>query len=75
MEGNPLSIPRLEDPCLWIQGSLFSLPRGPFLVCRYQPGQTAASRGPAPGSAGRTRQVPDLPAPCPRVGGELDHME
>ncbi len=34
MGGNPLSIPRLEDPCPWIQGvpfqlaagSLFSLP-------------------------------------------------
>ena len=25
-----------KDPCLWIQGSLFSSPRGPFSVCRYQ---------------------------------------
>ena len=33
--GNPLSIPRLEDLCLWIRGSLFSSPRGPFSVCRY----------------------------------------
>lgn len=38
MGGNPLSIPPLEDPCLRIQGSLFSSPQGPFSVCRYQSG-------------------------------------
>ena len=36
--GDPLSIPLPGDSCLRIQGSLFSSPRGPFSVCRYQLG-------------------------------------